>query len=69
MYVNSHFAITTVTLAFIYLRRNERFYFIRNMFMVAMGIALVLLRGLSHRAAALHAGVGLPATRSRSSPA
>ena len=42
MYVNSHFAITTVTLAFIYLRRNERFYFIRNMFMVAMGIALVL---------------------------
>jgi PAP2 superfamily len=42
MYVNSHFAITTVTLAFIYLRRNERFYFIRNMFMVSMGIALVL---------------------------
>ena len=44
MYVNSHFAITTVTLAFLYLRRNERFYFVRNMFMVAMGIALVLLR-------------------------
>jgi membrane-associated phospholipid phosphatase len=42
MYVNSHFAITTVTLAFIYLRRNASFYFIRNMFMVAMGIALVL---------------------------
>jgi hypothetical protein len=42
MYVNSHFAITTVTLAFIYLRRNPSFYFIRNMFMVAMGIALVL---------------------------
>jgi membrane-associated phospholipid phosphatase len=42
MYVNSHFTITTVTLAFIYLRRNESFYFIRNMFMVAMGIALVL---------------------------
>ena len=41
MYVNSHFAITTVTLAWIYLRRNERFYFVRNMFMVAMGIALV----------------------------
>jgi len=41
MYVNSHFAITTVTLAFIYLRRNPSFYFIRNMFMVAMGIALV----------------------------
>jgi hypothetical protein len=42
MYVNSHFAITTFTLAFIYLRRNPSFYFIRNMFMVAMGIALVL---------------------------
>src|SRR3954463_15211554 len=41
MYLNSHFAITTVTLAWIYLRRNERFYFVRNMFMVAMGIALV----------------------------
>ena len=42
MYVNSHFAITTFTLAFIYLRRNASFYFIRNMFMVAMGIALIL---------------------------
>src|ERR687896_1198145 len=40
-YVNSHFAITTFTLAFIYLRRNRSFYFIRNMFMVAMGIALI----------------------------
>jgi hypothetical protein len=42
MYVNSHFTITTLTLAFIYLRRNSSFYFIRNMFMVAMSIALVL---------------------------
>ena len=41
-YVNSHFTVATVTLAFIYLRRNPNFYFIRNMFMVAMGIALVL---------------------------
>jgi hypothetical protein len=41
MYMNSHFAVTTVTLAWIYLRRNERFYFVRNMFMVAMGLALV----------------------------
>ena len=39
-YVNSHFTITTVTLAFLYLRRNERFYFVRNMFMIAMAIAL-----------------------------
>jgi hypothetical protein len=41
LYVNSHFTITTVTLAWIYLARNERFYFVRNMFMVAMGLALV----------------------------
>src|SRR5919206_3737450 len=41
-YVNSHFVITTFTLAWIYLRRNERFYFVRNMFMVAMGMALIL---------------------------
>jgi hypothetical protein len=40
-YVNSHFTVTTVTLAFIYLRRNSSFYFIRNMFMVAMLLALV----------------------------
>jgi hypothetical protein len=42
MYVNSHFVVTTVALAFIYLRRNDSFYFVRNMFMVAMGVALVL---------------------------
>jgi hypothetical protein len=41
MYVNSHFTITVLTLAFVYLFRNERFYFLRNMFMVAMGIALI----------------------------
>jgi len=41
LYVNSHFTITTATLAFLYLRRNDRFYFVRNMFVVAMGIALV----------------------------
>jgi membrane-associated phospholipid phosphatase len=42
MYVNSHFVVTTFTLAFIYLRRNPSFYFVRNMFMVAMGLALLL---------------------------
>jgi hypothetical protein len=42
LYVNSHFTITTVTLAFLYLRRNDGFYFVRNMFMIAMGLALVL---------------------------
>ena len=41
LYVNTHFTVTTLALAFIYLRRNASFYWIRNMFMVAMGIALV----------------------------
>jgi hypothetical protein len=42
LYLNSHFVVTTVVLGFVYLRRNEHFYFIRNMFIVAMAIALVL---------------------------
>jgi hypothetical protein len=41
MYINAHFVVTAVTLAFVYLRRNEHFYFVRNMFMVAMGLALL----------------------------
>jgi membrane-associated phospholipid phosphatase len=41
MYLNTHFIVTTCTLAFIYLFRNEHFYWVRNMFMVAMALALV----------------------------
>jgi membrane-associated phospholipid phosphatase len=41
MYVNSHFVITTSALVWLYLRHNEKFYFVRNMFVVAMGLALV----------------------------
>jgi hypothetical protein len=41
MYVNSHFVMTTTVLVWLYLRHNERFYFVRNMFMVAMGLALL----------------------------
>ena len=41
MYVNSHFVITTAFLVWLYLRHNRRFYFVRNMFMVAMAIALI----------------------------
>ena len=41
VYVNSHFVITTTVLVWLYLRHNERFYFVRNMFMTAMGLALV----------------------------
>jgi hypothetical protein len=41
MYVNSHFVMTTGALVWLYLRHNDRFYFVRNMFMVAMGLALI----------------------------
>ena len=41
LYLNTHFVITTTFLAWLYLFRNEHFPFVRNMFMVAMGIALV----------------------------
>jgi len=40
-YMNSHFVVTTVFMVWLYLYRNEHFYFVRNMFMVAMGIALI----------------------------
>jgi membrane-associated phospholipid phosphatase len=41
IYVNSQFVITTSILVWLYLRHNDRFYFVRNMFMCAMGLALV----------------------------
>lgn len=41
MYVNSHFVITTAFLIWLYFYRNPNFYFVRNMFMVAMALALV----------------------------
>jgi hypothetical protein len=40
-YVNSHFLVTVTFLVWLYLARNYAFYFVRNMFMVAMGLALV----------------------------
>jgi membrane-associated phospholipid phosphatase len=40
-YLNAHYILTIGALVWIYLRRNESFYFVRNMFMVAMAIALV----------------------------
>ncbi len=40
-YLNGHFLITLAVLVFIYLRRNDSFYFVRNMFMIAMTLALV----------------------------
>jgi len=41
MYVNSHFVVTTTFLIWLYIARNHAFYFVRNMFLVAMGLALV----------------------------
>jgi membrane-associated phospholipid phosphatase len=41
MYVNSHFVITTTFLIWLYIFRNHAYYYVRNMFMIAMGLALV----------------------------
>jgi len=40
-YMNTHFVITTGFLIWLYLARNRTFYFVRNMFMIAMGLALL----------------------------
>jgi hypothetical protein len=41
LYMNTHFVITTAFLVWLYVFRNEAFYFVRNMFLVAMAFALV----------------------------
>jgi hypothetical protein len=41
MYFNSHFVVTISFLAWLYLFRNENFNFVRNLFMVAMVLALM----------------------------
>jgi membrane-associated phospholipid phosphatase len=41
VYLNGHFVVTLGVLIFIYVRRNESFYFVRNMFLIARAIALV----------------------------
>ena len=40
-YFNTHFVVSVAFLVWLYLFRNEHFYFVRNMFMVAMVLALV----------------------------
>jgi membrane-associated phospholipid phosphatase len=40
-YLDAHMMLTAAVLVFIYLRRNESFYFVRNTFMIAMALALV----------------------------
>ncbi len=41
LYVNAQTTVTVGALVYLYLRHNRNFYFVRNMFMVAMFIALV----------------------------
>jgi membrane-associated phospholipid phosphatase len=41
LYVDTHFVVTVSAVVFIYICRNESFYFVRNMCLVAMAIALV----------------------------
>jgi membrane-associated phospholipid phosphatase len=41
IYMNSQFAVTIAFLVWLYLFRNDAFYFVRNMFMAAMGVALI----------------------------
>ena len=40
LYVNAQTTITFSALLYLYLRHNRNFYFVRNMFMIAMAIAL-----------------------------
>ncbi len=41
LYVNAQTSVTIGALLYLYLRHNRSFYFVRNMFMIAMGIALI----------------------------
>lgn len=41
LYVNAQTTVTVAALLYLYLRHNKSFYFVRNMFMIAMAIALV----------------------------
>jgi PAP2 superfamily len=41
IYLNGHFFVTFAALVYIYVRRNHSFYFVRNVLMMAMAIALI----------------------------
>jgi hypothetical protein len=41
LYVNAQGSVTIAALLYLYMRHNRNFYFVRNMFMIAMAIALV----------------------------
>jgi hypothetical protein len=42
IYLNAQFTVNLLFLTILYIFRNEIFYFVRNMFFVAMGVALVV---------------------------
>ncbi|MDQ6749270.1 MAG: phosphatase PAP2 family protein [Actinomycetota bacterium] len=42
LYMNAHLLVCTGFLTWLYLRRNETFYFVRNMFIAGMGLACVV---------------------------
>jgi len=42
LYVNAQGSVTIAALLYLYVRHNRNFYFVRNMFMIAMAIALVV---------------------------
>jgi hypothetical protein len=39
-YLNGHFIVTLAAMLFIYFRRNDSFYFVRNVLLISMAIAL-----------------------------
>ena len=41
LYLNAQFSIALGFLVWLYLFRNESYYFVRNMFVVSMGLALI----------------------------
>ena len=41
IYMNSQFAVVLTFFLWVYFFRNDSFYFVRNMFMVSMGLALI----------------------------
>jgi hypothetical protein len=41
VYLNAQFSVTVGGLAYLYMRHNHSFYFVRNMLLIAMAIALV----------------------------
>ena len=69
MYVNSHFVDHDRRARLPLPAPQRRFYFVRNMFMIAMGVALIGYVALPDRAAAAACPSGASPTRSPRSPA